>query len=771
MPMRNIQKRWIFPDPVEVPDKLEKSVAGDPLVSSLLVRRGVTSPSQAAAFLDPACYNPTPGSSLPGLVQAVERLSTALNRGQRILIWGDFDVDGQTSTALLVSALRELGCLVDFYIPHRLRESHGLDPGKLLRLIHEKNPQVILTCDTGIDAHDAVEAANAQNIDVLITDHHQLPVQLPPAHSIINPNLTGSDHPLATLPGVGVAYKLIESLFNQLGVVPEKYLDLVALGIVADVATLSGDTRFLLQRGLPVLKTTNRPGLQALYQNAGLNPDQITEDVIGFQIAPRLNALGRLSDANSCVDFFTTNRPDQARKLANTLEQLNARRQQLTDEIYSSALEKIHQAPDLLLEHQALVLLDPGWHPGVIGIVASRLVDKFYKPVILLTTAGNSARGSARSIPGVPIASLIASQDELLTAHGGHPMAAGLSLPLEKVPEFRRNLSNEIHHELGDELPQPTLNIDAEIDFSKITIPFIEDISRLAPFGPGNPALLFATRKLTITDSQLIGKNKEHRKLLAVDSNNTVLPLLWWRSAERSLPKGSFDAAYTLQISTFHGKSSPQITIQDLRVSPETPSRISPPIKKTLEIIDYRADPAPLPAVSSAAHEYPDSVIWVEAHQTGAPTGLDRTQLSRASTLIIWTTPPSARLLQEAVQDVSPDRILLFAIDPPTASPSAFMDHLQSLSKYALTNRKSFQIETFAAKTAQTATAVRLGLACIENAGLFDYSPQGDLLTVQPGAQTRSADFPSDKRKLLDILQETMNYRYYLRSAKIHSLF
>ncbi len=457
---------WFDPVDIVVPDNLKEVIYGHSLVTETLVRRGIINPNQVRAFLYPEYYSPTPAKEMPGLENAVIRIFQAIDSGETILVWGDFDVDGQTSTTLLVEALRELDAKVEYHIPIRATEGHGIRVEVLEQILTE-NPTInlLLTCDTGISAFEAVEFSNKNQIDVVITDHHDLPELLPLAHAIVNPKQLDQKHPLATLPGVGVVYKVVEALFDRRSAttnnVPkrEKYLDLVALGIVADVAELSGDTRYLLQCGLNALRNTKRLGLRTLMDVAQIIPGQLDEEQIGFGIAPKLNALGRLSDANQIVEFLMSEDPNRTRGFVSQLEGLNERRKLLTEQIMQAVLGQIDRDRSLL-EQAALVLAHPGWHTGVIGIVASRIVERYGKPTILFSIGEDGiARGSARSIEGVHIAEAIATQKELLIQYGGHPGAAGLSLPKDALPAFRRGLGQAIKTQWGDQPPEPVIKI------------------------------------------------------------------------------------------------------------------------------------------------------------------------------------------------------------------------------------------------------------------------------------------------------------------------
>ena len=356
MPMRNSNHEWVFPEIFHIPADFQVKTGGSTVVAQTLYRRGITTLDDAIGFLDPDYYHPSPPSDLPGLEKSVDRILDAFNDNENILIWGDFDVDGQTSTTLLTSALAGFGSRIFHYIPNRARESHGVTPDTLVQKIAEINPSLLITCDTGIDALEAASIAQSAGVDMIITDHHQLPQVLPSAYAIVNPNLLEENHALFSLPGVGVAYKLIESLYTRLNRDPEPFLDLVALGIVADVAFQTGDTRYLLQKGLDQLRKSPRLGIQQLCKIGNINQDEISEEQIGFIIGPRLNALGRLDDANTCVDFFTTSDPARAAELATQLDHLNTQRQHLTEEIYKDSLRIIEQYPEYARDYPIIVL-------------------------------------------------------------------------------------------------------------------------------------------------------------------------------------------------------------------------------------------------------------------------------------------------------------------------------------------------------------------------------------------------------------------------------
>jgi len=771
MPIRSLDPQWVFPELLDIPGSFQAYVGGSDVVSQTLYRRGFTSQIAAQGFLNPAYFQPSHPSQLPGLLSAVQRIQTALKDREPILIWGDFDVDGQTSTALLVSALTDLNADVQHYIPNRARESHGVSTESLLLKIAEFKPGLIITCDTGIDAFDPIKKAQNLGVDVIVTDHHQLPEILPGAYAIVNPNMLPSDHPLATLPGVGVAYKLVEGLFEHYDKNPGNLLDLVALGIVADVAQQTGDTRYLLQRGLSVLRKSPRLGLQQIYSNANVNPVNISEDHIGFTIGPRLNALGRLDDANSCVAFFTTQNVAEATRLADQLENLNERRRQLTEEIFKDSLKILKANPSLESDHPILVLMGSTlWNPGVIGIVASRLVDRYHKPVIMLTPDGDQARGSARSIPGVPIASLISQTSDLLNSFGGHPMAAGVNLPIENVSNFRTRLSEFYTQSLGARPAVPKVFIDAVLPFPTIDSSFIGDFQRLAPFGAGNPKLLFAARSVTLKTDKIIGKNKNHRKITLADSTKTKQDFLWWNSADITLPKNPFDIAFSLELSSYRGQEQIQATLQHFKESKGNAVQIKH--HSLPELIDYRdcLDPE---AMLSQIDKTGDVIFWAE-HNPPHDYFVNRNSLIKSHTLIIWTSPPSPLVLKKAVTLVAPKNIIFFANDPKINSVDSFITRLHGLIKYYInpaqqTNR-IYDSEEFAQRISQTSAIIEVGLDWIHKHGDYDLSRFVSDKMITPGPGHNLPGYSAVDQKLKFMLKEIASYRNHFTHVNLESL-
>lgn len=761
---------WTEPQDLPIPQSLQDAVGGHPLVAQTLVRRGIATTQAARAFLNPDYYTPSPPGELPGLLEAADHLERAIRAKETILVWGDFDVDGQTSTSVLVSGLRGLGGDVRHYIPIRATESHGITLSKLKELLAE-GVDVLLTCDTGIDEHNAIDYAQSQGVSVIITDHHDLPPQLPNAAAIVNGNLLPSGHPLANLAGVGVAYKLIEELYRRAERSADSFLDLVALGTVADIVPQTGDNRYLVQRGLPVLQNTSRLGLKALYANAKLNPLHINEEHIGFVIGPRLNALGRLGDANSSVEFLTTPNPGRAQILASQLEGLNKKRQHLTEDIFQSAQGQIERSPALVEDYAALVLFDSSWHPGVIGIVASRLVERYHKPTILLTQSGDNARGSARSIKGVHITKAIAAQANLLDNFGGHPMAAGVSLPLERVPEFRRSLSQTIAQSAGFAPRERSLSIDGYLPFSALSPGLVADLERLAPFGPENPSLTLATRDVKIIHEALIGKDRTHRKLYLQDAEGTNQEVLWWRSADISLPEGKFDLAYSVKTSTYQGQRRVQVTWADARQEEAAKIEVAPALPK-LEVIDLRDAPNPLEELENLRERHPHLFVWAEGAEREKIHGEGRSQAKPSNVLAIWTTPPGHAELKAILEMVEPEKMYIFAQSAAANSVEDFLKQLAGLVKHTL-NAKGGEanLAALAEATAQRVAVVRSGAEWLEGQGHVQIQSRSDeSYHLEAGTGVKTGDHVQRFAILQGKFKETLAYREHFRRAKVGML-
>jgi single-stranded-DNA-specific exonuclease len=760
--------RWLDPPQVDVTPL--SSLDLPLLLKQTLIRRGIRTLDSARAFLHPEETLSTP---FPDIENAVEIIRQYIQRKDRICVWGDFDVDGQTATALLVQTLRSLSADAVYYIPIRGKESHGVHV-ESLKPILDNRIKLLITCDTGITAHEAIDYATSRGVDVIVTDHHDVGETLPGAEAVINPKLLPAEHPLRNLAGVGVAYKLAEALLTQYAVrnTPSTVhrpsstdlLDLVALGLIADVALLQGETRTLAQRGIQQLRKTNRIGLKVMAELSNTNLESLIEETIGFTFAPRLNALGRLSDANPAVELLITDNPARARVLAAQIEGLNAQRRLLTSQVTEAAEAQLREHPELLTE-PAIVLSHPNWPGGVVGIVANRLVERYHKPALLLTESDDGIlRGSARSIEGLHITEAISTQKESLLNFGGHPMAAGLSLQKDNLTSFRRGLGKAIERQLGEIIrEEPTLQIDAWLGLDEINLALADAIEMLAPFGAGNPKLTLATRGVTLKSVAEIGKTKEHLRLTVEDQSGNVQSILWWGGVGEALPdsESKFDIAYSVRAAAFRGEKQINLTFEEFRVVEEKAIEVR---ERRLEIRDWRLE-------SGKWKELENVLLWAEG--AGKVKGKSRFELYSADELAIYTTPPSPAELRAALEVVKPKIVHVFAVSPVKERTDEFLARLAGMAKFAINNKGGkVSINELAVATAQRVSAVRIGLEWLAAGGHVTAVPEEEALALSAGSGEANQYLQKELYVAVrGILEETSAYRDYFSRAKIESLF
>ncbi len=563
--------RWsIAPGQPMLAAELGGKLGVSPLLAQCLINRGHSEPEALARFLEPRLRNLADPFALPNMATAVGRLLAARNRAEPLVIFGDYDVDGVTSTALLLEVLRALGWRVNFYLPHRMDEGYGLSQDGVQNCL-EKFPaaKLLLAVDCGSTAVETIAWLNARGVDVLVLDHHQVSNPAPAAHALVNPQLGEQFRELCS---AGLAFKLAHALvkrgrelqlpeFEAFDVRP--LLDLVALGTIADLVPLTGENRILVTAGLERLNNTRRPGLLALQSAAGIEGDIGTYEV-GFQLGPRLNAAGRLENAAEALQLLLAPTLAAAEPIAHALDARNRERQaierSITDEVIGAVRSRFDPARDFVIVEGQLL-----WHIGVVGIVASRVLREFYRPTLVLGGDAEQWRGSGRSIEGFDLAAALRECDDLLVRHGGHAMAAGLSIAPEKVNPFRERLNAIARRTLRPEQLQPVLKLDAEIALRELTVERLEELGRLAPTGMGNPALQFCASGLRLHRPPLrMGKEQQHLKLHVTDGND-VREAVWWNVPKNFTPPASFALAFTAEVNEFRGSRTVQLKVADLR--------------------------------------------------------------------------------------------------------------------------------------------------------------------------------------------------------------
>jgi single-stranded-DNA-specific exonuclease len=565
--MRRKQRWRSLPSRPDLITELSRRHAVPELVAQILCNRGLDQPQDIDSFLDPNLNRLQPPAGLRDLSTAADRLAQAVTRRETVVVYGDYDVDGLTSTAVLRHFLESQGVKVVSYIPDRLTQGYGLHAPALTELAAKAT--ILVTVDCGVSNALEVAQAQALGLEIIITDHHEPPLELPLALAVINPKRPDCGYGFKDLAGVGVALNLVLGLracLRDQGWFKHRpepnikdYLDLVALGTAADVAPLTGVNRILVSQGLNVLADSRRPGLQALKEVAGLTAGPISLRDVAFKLAPRLNAAGRLGQSRAALELLLTEDRRQARELARHLDQLNRARQAEQAEILAAAEVQIQQQG--FHQRPALVLAAEDWHPGIIGIVAAKLVERYHRPVALLTRENGQGRGSARSVAGFDLFAGLSACREYLVKFGGHTAAAGFTLELDRLETFREAFEAVVLASLGPDPDPPDLSLDAEVSLSQLDDTFFSHLNRLRPFGPGNPAPVLACLQAQVVDSWVVGH--KHLKLKMVQAGRVLTAIAFDEAALHPL-RGSYDVAFTPQLNFYQGRTQPELLVLDL---------------------------------------------------------------------------------------------------------------------------------------------------------------------------------------------------------------
>jgi single-stranded-DNA-specific exonuclease len=587
------EKKWLLRQlPTDISETQVKKIARDAgipeTIVTMLIHRGVSDKQNIKDFLNPSLHELPRPHLMKGMNEAVSILLRALKFQQPVTVFGDFDADGVTATAVLSQFFKELGVPSHSYIPDRMREGYGLNI-KAVRKIFDHNMQqwgeagVLLTADCGISDTDVVSAAKNLGFRVIITDHHKPPNELPQADAILNPLQPGCTFPCKHLAGVGVAFYLILGLRSELityGHWPENkipnlklYMDLVAIGTVADQVPVTGCNRIIVKSGLEILNQANRVGLQKLLDNAKNSNTDVTVEDIAFRLAPRINAIGRIGSAGKAVKLMTTNFPEEAQQFAEELEAANNSRKSIEADIFTEAASMV--SPETLDTAHSLVLFKNDWHQGVLGIVASRLSDQFYRPVILLTDstqddtgeAPKLVKGSGRSIEGIDIHKAVSSCQEMLQRFGGHAGAVGLTLPADNITSFRHRFDAFIGAQSGKDTFSPSLLIDMQTTLNELADQkFLAAFISLAPFGAGFPEPIFCMRSQKLSKPRLVGTN--HLRFSIMENGKSINGIgFGFGKLVAASQKGVMDLAFTLRLNSYMGQEKWQLNIVDLRPS------------------------------------------------------------------------------------------------------------------------------------------------------------------------------------------------------------
>jgi len=564
-----MNKKWVSYDKdYSIIEKLKDTLNISEVLCRVLVNRNIDSLEKAEKYLNPNLsylYNPY---DMLGMEKAVIRITDAINSQENICIYGDYDVDGITSISALIKTLRYLNANVTFYIPSRIEEGYGLNIESVQKLM-DKGVNLFITVDCGIRSDDVVAYINKNNIDIIITDHHECGDTLPAAYSVINPHQKKCNYPFKELAGVGVAFKLIEAILSKFGcrTFMNEIIDIVCIGTIADVVPLVDENRVIVKNGLIALENTKNIGLNALLKICVLNDKKLSAQNVAYLIAPRINAVGRIADANLGVDLLLTEDKEKAIEIAQILEDTNKLRQNIESEILSMAVEKISNEIDLVND-SIIVLSDKDWNVGVVGIVAARITERYGLPTILIAINDNMGRGSARSILGINIIEAINQCSHLLARFGGHELAAGLSIEVDKINEFRKDINKIAKRMCNDNKIIPSITVDYKLSPLDINIHTAKQLETLEPFGCGNQVPFFVFRDLKILSYKTVGNEKKHLSLRLSDGKNDISCIGYNLGIFNNILSSvkNIDIICSIEINVWNDIERVQLVIKDIKI-------------------------------------------------------------------------------------------------------------------------------------------------------------------------------------------------------------
>ena len=566
---RRVEPRWVLAErpSLEALEKAQMQLNIPPVIAQILIQRGMQNVEAARHFLYPALEQLVDPFVMADMDCAVDRVWAAIDAGEKILIHGDYDVDGVTGTSVLMRSLSALGADVGFYIPHRIEDGYGISKQGIDEGV-ERGVQLLISVDCGITAVDETAYARTRGVDVVITDHHQ-PVDLPPAVAVVNPKRSDCPYPFKELPGVGLAYKLAEAVYRRRGLdlnPVNNLLDLVALGCAADIVPLVWENRVLVTQGLKLMQRTCNLGLKALFKSANVDSRSLNTGQLVFVVAPRINALGRMGSAMDAVTLLTTEDEDEAQRIAQVLETQNLKRRKLDTSMLDEALAQVEAQVDPY-QDRAVVLASDSWHPGVIGIVATRIAEKVHLPTVLISVDGASSKGSARSIPGFDLYAALSKCREHLVAFGGHKYAAGLTIDVQKITAFREQFLSVVDDAIDSEDLVPRIYIESEMALDKIDSHLVNALGRFAPFGAQNRQPIMASRNVEVVGAPAqVGRN--HLRFKA-RQNGRVFDCIGFNLGDLSYRlspgEANLDIAYMIEENEWRGRKQIQLRIIDLR--------------------------------------------------------------------------------------------------------------------------------------------------------------------------------------------------------------
>lgn len=699
-----MQKIWKIKEKLPIPEEVSDFV-GDELLENLFVQRGLNTVKKIREFLNPLDAPVTAPFAFTDMEKAVDRISKAIAEKEKIVIYGDFDADGVTSTSLLFKTLKYLGADVDYYIPERELENHGMNTKALVKLISKNKAKLIITVDCGISDIAPVNFANGFKVDVIITDHHEAPEELPCAYAIINPkamNALNKDlsaeeiESLNMLAGVGVAFKLACALLDFYGHrnFVDELLPFVAIGTIADVVPLLLENRTLVVSGLNLISKGNHYGIKRLLETISYNTENcVTSEMVAFGIAPRINAAGRLATVDEAVKLLISDDKTEIELCCSALNNYNKIRQELSDSIYTEAMSM----PEAFSDDPAVILYKDDWHIGIIGIVASKLVEEFGKPVFLMMKDENTGliRCSARSVSGVHLHEVLVQNADLFEGFGGHSQAAGLTFDPAKhgFEEVKRALNSTINIMLDGEKPEYTIDVDMEL--TDIDVDMVKTIQQLEPFGAGNPNPVFAMKNLTLTRYKTIGSNSNHLKIFCENSGKKSFECVYWNHSNLNIPLNKeFSIIFYPKINVFNGDTTVQLDIQDIKSDYLNLNKTN-----TLKIYDHRKKTN----IFSQICSYLDTTklstgIFVEDKEIkeflkSYPQIFEkihsRKNLAHCNQVMFFDYPASSELMNFIIKETGAKVLHFMGYDNKKYTVEAVVKTVCGMLKYAVNNKNS----------------------------------------------------------------------------------
>ncbi|WP_338451505.1 single-stranded-DNA-specific exonuclease RecJ [Niallia oryzisoli] len=713
--MLQSKTRWIVrSSKKEKVTQLVEEINVTPLVASLLVNRGLENPEEARAFLFSEKQEFHDPFLFLDMDKAVNRIKQAIEANEAIMIFGDYDADGVTSTTIMMKTLQKLGANVQFYIPNRFTEGYGPNEGAF-RYAHEIGIGLIITVDTGIAALNEARVAKELGMDLIITDHHEPGPELPDAFAIIHPKREGSTYPFQELCGAGVAFKMAHAL---LGEVPQQLLQFAAIGTIADLVPLKDENRLITQRGLNIIRNTDSVGLKALFKLASVEPDSTNEETIGFSIAPRINAAGRLDSADPAVYLMLTDDPYEAETLAEDIEQLNKDRKELVNSITEEAVQMVEQQYPIE-ENSFLIVGKEGWNAGVIGIVASRLVEKYYRPTICLSYDQEKglAKGSARSIAGFDLFKNLSTCRDILPHFGGHTSAAGMTLNISDVDELRRRMNQLANEQLTEEDLIPITYIDTEVSVHDIQLNSIEEMNKLAPYGMENPKPKVLIKEANIGSIRKIGSEQNHLKL-TLEHEGISLDGVGFGLGEvcdHISPASKLSVIGELSINEWNNRKKPQIFLQDLSVS-------------SWQLFDYRGAKKILGIADTLPPEKTKWIVFRQEYALRLQKSIDDADVFCISS-------------NSEAEEIQLDQCHVVLVDLPPSKE--ILNRLLSGKKVARIYAHLFKAESDFFSTIPTREHFKWFYALIAKKGPFDLKRNSDAIAKHKGWTIETIDFMS----------------------------